>query len=495
MWSRNKKIIIGLISVIIITIIGVIVLNKIVFALKPVETVTVSIGTETPDISAFFRDEQPTASFLTDINSIPMDKPGVHEILVQVGNKEYTSELEIEDAIPPEADVVNLEIWPDEIKKPEQFVENIKDATEVKAFFQEQPDFNQIGNQEVRIVLEDTSGNTTVKIASLIIKADTEEPSITGVQDQTVFVGNSISYDKGVEVTDNRDEAVQLIINSSAVNLEKAGQYKVIYSAVDKAENTFSVSAMITVKVDTEAPVIEGVKDQTVIVGENISYKKGVKVTDNNDESVQLNINSNEVNLREIGTYKVIYTASDRAGNTASETATIKIIAKPKVNPEELNKLADQVLSKILTPEMDSVDKAWAIFNWTIDNIQYTGSSDKSDWMDGAMRGLKKGTGDCFNYYATSRILLARAGFDNKTITRIDGKTQHYWNLVYINNNWYHFDTTPHYESHPYISFLRTDAELQKYDEEVKGYYKFDASKYPITPSEPLADRSKYVKE
>ena len=59
----------------------------------------------------------------------------------------------------------------------------------------------------------------------------------------------------------------------------------------------------------------------------------------------------------------------------------------------------------------------------------------------------------------------------------------HYWNLVKIDGNWYHFDSCPHYDYAPLESFLLTDAEVIDYSTNAaEGYYSFDSSLYPATP-------------
>ncbi|MBP0726354.1 transglutaminase domain-containing protein [Bacillus sp. RG28] len=320
---------------------------------------------------------------------------------------------------------------------------------------------------------------------------DTEPPIIKGAHDLTVFVGDTVSYGTGITVTDNTDKQVELKIDSSAVNLNKVGHYQVVYSATDLSGNKTSISITIYVKADTEPPKIKGVQDQTVFVGDPISYKKNVTVTDNRDKQVELKIDSSAVNLKKVGDYHVIYSATDLAGNKATVTSTIHV-KKVDVKTEVLNKEADKVLAKITKNNMTQIEKAWAIFNWAKKNIAYTGHSDKSDWMAGAMRGFKQGNGDCFNYYATSRILLTRAGIENQTVTRVGGKTLHYWNLVKIGGGWYHFDTTP--TKKPYTGFLRTDAEVAARSKIIKGYYNFDKTKHPATPLKPLKQRSAFLK-
>ena len=47
---------------------------------------------------------------------------------------------------------------------------------------------------------------------------------------------------------------------------------------------------------DTQPPEITGTKDLTVAVGESLSYRTGVTVTDDVDESVQLQVDSSGVN-------------------------------------------------------------------------------------------------------------------------------------------------------------------------------------------------------
>ncbi|MFZ7134228.1 MAG: immunoglobulin-like domain-containing protein [Eubacteriales bacterium] len=372
--------------------------------------VTIEAGSESIAVSEFIKNEKNQGIFQTDMSTINMNEPGVYEIKIQIGKRVYSCQLEIIDTISPAGEAVNHEIWADEALDPDEFVTNITDATEVEVLFIEQPNFSEAGTQEVLLMMKDTSGNQTELTASLTIKVDIEPPSIDGADNQTVYVDDKISYKKGVVVKDNRDESVDLEIDSHAVNLKKAGTYKVAYSATDKA------------------------------------------------------------------------------GNTSTKTVTITVKEKPKnyVSQDELNKLCDEVLTGIIKEDMSDIDKAWAIYKWTRKHIAYTGSSDKSSWMKGAVQGITKGTGDCFTYYATARALLTRSGFENMRVTRVGGATQHFWNLIKIGGSWYHYDAGLSRRGYYYVCFLRTDAEVEEYSKTCVGYYKFDKSKYPATPTEIL---------
>lgn len=372
--------------------------------------VAVEAGTRTLEVSQFVKNKNTKGKFVTDISIIDMDMPGTYDIKIQIGNRIYSSKLEIKDTVAPTAEAVDLEVWVDEEKEAREFVKNIVDATKVNVSFKEKPDFKKVGLQQVSIILKDTSGN--------------------------------------------------------------------------KSE----LKAYLNIKTDTEAPVISGARDKAFFIGDKIAYKEGITVTDNKDEKVELKVDNSAVYLKKPGSYKVTYTATDAAGNTSTKTVKITIKQKPTnyISIEEINSLADQVLSTIINDNMSDIDKAWAIYKWTRERISYTGTSDKANWMKEATRGIKKGTGDCFTYYSTSKLLLTRAGFKTMCVTRSGGATRHYWLLVYIGDKCYHFDTTDSRRGYYYVCFLRTDAEVAEYSKFCKDYYKFDKSKYPSTPTKPL---------
>lgn len=373
------------------------------------KTVIVEAGCKTLNVTEFIKDKKTSGTFVTDLSTINMSVPGIYGIKIKIGKKVYSSKLQIKDTVPPKADTVNQEIWANEEIEADKFIENIEDATEVKVSYKASPDFNKEGVQEVILILEDEGGNKTELEALLTVKVDTEPPQIIGAEDKKFYIGDKIFYKNNVIVTDNRDENVELVVDSSQVNLKK------------------------------------------------------------------------------IGDYKAVYTATDSSGNISTKTITVSVKEKPKdyFDPEELHSLSDKILSEIIKENMTDIEKAYEIFKWVQKNISYTGYSDKSDWIKGAYLGIKKGTGDCFTFYAVSRELLTRAGFLNQCVTRVDNT--HYWNLVYYDGEWYHFDAGPRRKEYPFICFFRIDSELEEYTKLRKdNYYKFDKTKHPATPKEPL---------
>ena len=134
---------------------------------------------------------------------------------------------------------------------------------------------------------------------------------------------------------------------------------------------------------------------------------------------------------------------------------------------------------------MTKLEKAEAIYRWIKKNVSYVGDSDKSDWIAEAYRAIKKGKGDCFTFFAISQAMLTRAGIDNMQVTRVGGKTQHFWNLVNCGDGWYHFDSCPNRDHKE--TFMLTDAELDEFAK-TRGsyYYNRDKSLYPATPEKSI---------
>lgn len=254
---------------------------------------------------------------------------------------------------------------------------------------------------------------------------------------------------------------------------------------------------------DTQPPEILGTRDLTVAVGESLSYRTGVSVTDDVDETVQLQVDASGVNLSVPGEYQAVYWAEDAAGNRTEVPITVTVVETVTVDDEDtgetedvveagnteitldtVNALADGILADITSAGMSQREKALAIYNYVHNNIKYVGTSDKSSWLVGAYVGFTRRSGDCYNYFACSKALLTRAGIPNVDLTRVGGNSRHYWQLVDVGSGYYHFDACPHPSSYPLYSFLLTEAEVQAYTQQCSGirknYYVYDYDACPV---------------
>ena len=364
--------------------------------------VTIEAGAKRPDVSIFLKGNH-KGSFLTDLSKIDFKEIGTYAIKIKVEGKTYESKLVIEDTTAPKA-TDNQKTGALGFKlNALSCVKDVEDATKVTAHFVKEPNWNQSGKQSATVILKDEGNNET------------------------------------------------------------------------------KVKVIIELLKDQEPPVIQGVKDQTVALNGTISYKKGVTVTDNQDKNPNLSIDTSKVNLQQEGTYEVIYIATDQAGNKAKKKAMITVMNQTNLDEKtkEMEGLAKALLNEITTPQMDKMQIAKTIYDWCIENISYTDSSDKSSWVIGAIQGLKQRSGDCYNYFATAKALLTQAGIKNVDIVRSDtSESSHFWSLVDLGEGYYHFDCTPRIGDEDYF-FMVTDAQLEAYSKAHENSHVFDASLYP----------------
>ena len=194
---------------------------------------------------------------------------------------------------------------------------------------------------------------------------------------------------------------------------------------------------------------------------------------------MKFSIERSGVNLKEVGSYEVTYTVTDCSGNSTSVVGKINVLAEaPKWEDEDaIHAKAREILDSILEEGMTDREKAKAIYKWTKNHIGYISHSEKGNYMRGAYEGLFKKEGDCFVYAATAKELLTLAGIQNIDIVKATKNPSHYWNLVYIEDGWYHFDATPRKDKSEF--FLLTDAELEAYSSSHKNTHIFDRSLYP----------------
>jgi len=155
------------------------------------------------------------------------------------------------------------------------------------------------------IVLEnkDIEYGTEINVSDLnepegtIIKIDGEE-----VQDTYKFmkVGD-------IEVTAEKDYTIKNIFNKEQTEkLEKTATYKVT---------------------DTKKPVLEGVSDKEITVGDTIDLKEGITAKDEVDGDLEVIIDGT-VDTNTVGEYKVIAKAIDKNGNETTQEFTVKVNEK-----------------------------------------------------------------------------------------------------------------------------------------------------------------------
>lgn len=488
----------------------------------------------TVNASDFMKSAAEDAIFTEDSELPDITQPGEYHVRVKSGLFIHSCTLVIQDTIAPVGNAQPVRLEMGNTCGADSFVTDISDATQVIVSYDTEPDFGQVGSQQVQIFLTDQGGNRTLVESELFITqvvdsvtveaggrapgmdsfliaaqesafvTDVSQFDYTKVGDHKVVLkADGVTYTSILHIVDTippvaevRDIEGFAILPRSAEDfvtkvedvtevqiafrkepdLKKIGTQELEIVFTDGGGNETVRPVQLTLFEDTEAPVIHGAVDLRVFIGAGISYKKNVTVTDNCTEGLTLTVDTSGVNTGAEGAYPVVYTARDAAGNTTSVTVTLSIV--PRVyDINEVNAMADSVIAGIITPEMGEREKITAIYNYVRNHVKYINSSAKGNYVRAAYEGLVDGKGDCYVFASTSKVLLTRAGITNMDIEKIPTKTMHYWNLVFVDGGWYHFDTTPR-KDRPVI-LMWTDAQLMDFSARHNNCHDYDHSLYP----------------
>ena len=248
----------------------------------------------------------------------------------------------------------------------------------------------------------------------------------------------------------------------------------------------FSLFVPPAVPEDITPPVIIAPDEITVSVGDTVSYRAGLTVTDDLDPSPTIEIDTSEVNLNDAGEYIVTYKATDSAGNTGEKQVKLTVISlEDAAKIATRDQLIKEVVEEIITDDMTTAQKGKAIYEWVYQNIRWAGALCERGLVDAGYAAFTRKSGDCYIYYAASKLLLDYCGIPNVDVER-DSKDNHYWLLVDLGTGWYHFDASPKLAKQPYKAFMKTDQELTDYaNSRLDGrtdYFKFDESLFEDYP-------------
>ncbi len=474
-----------------------------------------------------------------DITAIDTKSPGDYDISLTSGFYSYTSILTVEDTTPPvaEIDTVTLEFGKE--VTPSDFIISIDDVTKVDVAFATAPDLSKGGESPVTLILTDTSGNTatydsTLTIipihSSVVIEAGDDMPSVdsfllpemgsdndgavmltsagsidtlipgeypvkiklsSGTYESRLIIEDTIApvitvkdFDGYITSDITPESLIETAEDSTELKFsfkeepefDSEGTYEVTVVATDMGGNTAEAVSTLKLIPDTEAPVITGAKDITIMQNYPISYRDGITVTDNCDENIVLKIEADSVNPKELGTYPIVYSATDRAGNTTEVPVTLTIIEE-HYDEATVYALASQTLARITTPEMNNMEKITAIYWYVKKNMSYTESDNKDDWLKAAYYGLALHKGDCYSYCCACKAMFDVLGIPNMIIDTYPLRIIHFWNLVDLGEGWRHFDTTPRIGGGEFL--YMDDATITAYSVAHNNSHIYDRNRFP----------------
>ncbi|EJR13149.1 MULTISPECIES: S-layer homology domain-containing protein [Bacillus] len=163
------------------------------------------------------------------------------------------------------------------------------------------------------------------------------------------------------------------------------------------------------------------------------------------------NSNTKEVMNTLFNAYKEVaskneYTNNNRSnvsyglsGSPGNYTFTLKITYREtKEQTEYVMKQAKAIVSSITQVGMDDHEKVKAIHDYVVKHVSY----DTSYKAYTAYEALVNRSAVCQGYALLTYQLLKEAGIENHFVVGTGDGQPHAWNLVKIENKWYHLDTT-----------------------------------------------------
>lgn len=497
------------------------------------ESVTIEAGDPAPAADDFLLSGV-QGTMQTELTERMLREPGAYPVVFSADGETAESLLIVEDTVAPEADAKTRIAHPGEPVLPEDLLKNVTDATEVTCAFVNAPDPDSRALQSIAVKLCDLGGNETV-VSSTLLFSDvapvTLEASETPLAPEAIlpegtyetaafsepFVPDTVGTHAVPMQIDGEDNVALIEVKDTVAPVltlkseqwylnAKTGpeqfadvsdatettlafetepdwtksEQQVTVNAVDGGKNRASIRFTLSLVPDTDAPVLYGVRNRNRYVNEPVSYLSEVSAVDACDGEVEVTVDSSGVDPTRKGNYPVIYTATDRAGNTVSKRVTF-FFFKTKVTEQRAQEVADRIIGRIFTEGMTLPEQIRAIHDYVFTHIQYTGRSNKQDWRGEAVRGLTQGRGDCFTYYSAARLLLEQTDAEILSVERLGGATRHYWLLVNVGSGWYHFDACNAGKGKNRC-FMWTTAQTTAVS---KSFWRFDESLYPPVATEP----------
>lgn len=216
--------------------------------------VYIEAGTDKCNVDDFLKHPADNVSFSKD-TSFDLMVPDDYKITIKwkmpvFGNQTYHSTLHVQDTTAPTVTLATDSIEMYTTATPPtaaDLVDSVIDVTNCSIDFKEPYDFTKEGKFDIVVLVADSSGNTTESVIPCTVVDDVTPPEIAGVEPLTVSQGDAISYKKNVTVTDDKDDNPTLEVDTSSVNPDKRGTYKVTYTATDAAGNVSEKTTTIKI--------------------------------------------------------------------------------------------------------------------------------------------------------------------------------------------------------------------------------------------------------
>ncbi len=454
--------------------------------------VTLELGQEWPGMAAFCNEiaEERYISVVTDPETLDLSRPGTLEVAFRFKDRVETVTLTVQDTVAPEASFRDVYTVLGAALTPEDFLEEACDLDGYTLTFSEpltQP--KSYAGMTVEILVTDPSGNVTkgtcrlqyvwmvdaftmelgdnVHKSDLLIDPEHDRAKLEQKQLDAVNAAGAGEYvitsadgdlqcQCRITVTDTTAptlklrelafypgetaEAEDFVVSAwdrsgvetlellTELDFQTPGVQTVEIRATDPYGNETVEKTQLTVLADTTPPVIYGCTYMVVAKHSYPDFHLGVTAYDDRSGAVSVTVDASRVNTAQRGTYYVIYTARDEAGNVATVWRTVTVAH----DAQDTVDLVASVAAKL-------PNDAEAIRDYVRDLIWYSGN--QYGGGDPIWWGMMEQSGNCYVYANVFKALLEAKGYTCQLIWVTD--QSHYWLQVFLNGKWVHMDATP----------------------------------------------------
>ncbi len=273
--------------------------------------------------------------------------------------------------------------------------------------------------------------------------------------------------------------------------MKKPGEYMMQVRYTDSSGNETEIFDVKMIQIDDSEPPVLDVSPLIIAsVGCAVEYKPYVTLTDNCAGKLTFEVDESKLDLNSVGDHTVFITGTDQAGNRSeSKAVTVRVI--DGYDGEILDKLLDEIFEELDIDGKSREQICREIYKFVRSHLEYTGSSEKGDIRRAAYYALTGKGGDCYSYFAVSKLLFERCGIESLDIERLPIKSgeTHYWSLVNIADEgeprWYHFDPTElRTDRYDHSGCLLTEKQINAYSRVREDFYLYDGSGYPSAAAE-----------
>ena len=219
---------------------------------------------------------------------------------------------------------------------------------------------------------------------------------------------------------------------------------------------------------DTIFPILNGVNNKTITVGDNLNLLEGITATDEKEGNINVQVEG-EVDTSKVGTYKVKIYAIDKNGNKTEQEMQVDVKDKPKVSSKNnygtssnntsssssqndastvngrlaiARSEARKVANQIFKSGMSDLQKAEAIAQYLYTNVdrQLNQSNEayKTNFGNEAYAAFVLKIAACSGFCKAAMMLCEQGGLQCKHINA--NQWTHQWLEVYLDGRWVQMD-------------------------------------------------------